>query len=269
MKTLVFSGVPDLRRRVNLVAATSLISLALQVIINVKSGITLTNAGACLLLLAMHALLLGSLYGALKPGRAYHALGVLSVTLWVLFSLGSYLLLSTGFVTIVCLVALAITNSIEADEIWIISFLLLMSAGTVFVYVRFYAHAAKMTGQLRKGNYVSSEKPEKWAAASAGAAGLVILMMTVLLIKSSTVTEMAQPGNVGLNRYTAQYANLMAGRDGGTATTILRYMTSLCQGVSFWAVYLLLKTFRLNWPGQKKAGKNVNDSGIKTINSGA
>ena len=255
MEMLDFSGVPDLRRKIKQVAVTSFISLALQVIIITRSGITLKNAGACMLLLVIHALLLWSLYEALKPGRAYRALGVLNVMLWALFTIGCFLLLSVGFLTIVGLVVLVIVRSIEADEIWIILFLLLMSAGTAVVYVKFYAHAAKMTGQLRKDKYVPSEKPEKWAAACAGAAGLAILMMTVLLFKSSTLTEMAQPGNVGLNRYAAQYATLMASRDGGTATTILRYMASLCQAVSFWAVYLLLKTLRLNWSEQKKAVK--------------
>ncbi len=249
MKKVHVSTIPGLKSRIDLITIFTLACLTLQAVYTVLGGITVFKAIVYLVSAGANVLLIYNLYATLKRERTFEALDAISKTLKVIFICACVFLGFMGLLVLLCIIILLIGGA-QAGEMWICTVLMAIPTAQMFIRVKYYNHTSKVAKQLENDEYDGSETPETWAIICAASYIVYLFVMLILTFATPAVTELDQSNN--LQRLMAQLADTITKRNNNMLINILTHVTGVLQCASCYAVYLLLKTVRLNMPVQKK-----------------
>lgn len=251
MKKVHVSTIPGLKSRIDLITIFTLAGLVLQGVNTAPGWITSGNVIMYLVVVGVNVLLIYNLYAALKRERTYAALGVISTTLKILF-IGMCVL--TGLFSLIVLLTLIsfnVADSAAGGVLVTIMVLLIVLAAMLVILAKFYRYTAKTAKQLRNDTYDGSKKPETWALVNA-AVSLAMLLLRLILV----FIPLMRLGNAIDQSSSTLSGYLTEALVNSGSINLLSSMPgmalSLCQCASFYCVYLLLKTVRLNMPVTKK-----------------
>ena len=251
MKKVHVSTIPGLKSRIDLITIFTLAGLALQGVNTAPGWITSGNVIMYLVVVGVNVLLIYNLYAALKRERTYAALGVISTTLKILF-IGMCVL--TGLFSLIVLLTLIsfnVADSAAGGVLVKIMVLLIVLAAMLVTLAKFYRYTANTAQQLRNDTYDGSKKPETWAFVNA-AVSLAMLLLRLILV----FIPLMRLGNAIDQSSSTLSGYLTEALANSGSTNLLSSLPgmalSLCQCASFYCVYLLLKTVRLNMPVPKK-----------------
>ena len=193
------------------------------------------------------------MYAVLRRERTYDALGVISTTLKVIFICICVLF---GLIILILLWTLIglITSGAAAGAgslLLMALAVLIISIAMLVIVTNYYRYAAKTARQLRYDEYDGSKKPETWTIVYL-VASLVLLLFqwTLILIVPTLFADALSESSSTLSGYLME--SLENSKRGIMLSDILSIASSLCQCASFYCVYRLLKTVRLNMPAAKK-----------------
>ena len=253
MKKVHVSTIPGLKKWIDLIAVFTLAGLVLQAVNTFSRGIRLISVIGYLLTLGVNLLLVFSLYAVLRRERTYNALGVLSTTLKVIFICICVL---AGLIILILLwnIIGLITSGVAAGAggLLLMALAVLIIVTAIFVILaKYYRYAAKTARQLRYDEYDGSNKPETWALVNAVVSLAVLLLLLILvLIMPKLVADTISESSSTLSGYLM--GSFALGKSGNLVRVLPDIALSLCQCASFYCVYRLLKTVRLNMPAAKK-----------------
>ncbi len=256
MKKVHVSTIPGLKKWIDLIAVFTLAGLVLQAAITFGGGIRLITVIMYLLTLGVNLLLVFSLYAVLKRERTYDALGVISTTLKVVF-IGICVLF--GLLILIILIFLLVSIGFVSSSVaagagsLLLMALAVLIIGTAMLIIvaKYYRYAAKTARQLRYDEYDGSKKPETWAFVNAVVSLVVLLFRSILvLIVPTLFADALSESSSTLSGYLME--SLTNSKRGVLLSDFLSIASSLCQCASFYCVYRLLKTVRLNMLVAKK-----------------
>ncbi len=253
MKKVHVSTIPGLKKWIDLIAVFTLAGLVLQAAITFGGGIRLITVIMYLLTLGVNLLLVFSLYAVLRRERTYDALGVISTTLKVIFICICVL---AGLIILILLwtiIGLITSGAAAGAGSLLLMALAVLIIGTAMLIIvaKYYRYAAKTARQLRYDEYDGSKKPETWAFVNAVVSLVVLLFRSILvLIVPTLFADALSESSSTLSGYLME--SLTNSKRGVLLSDFLSIASSLCQCASFYCVYRLLKTVRLNMPAAKK-----------------
>ncbi len=250
MKKVHVSTIPGLKSRIDLITIFTLAGLVLQAVNIFRGGIRLLTVVLYLVSLGINLLLVCNLYGVLKRERTYKALGVISTTLKVVFIgvcvfMGIFLLLGL-FCVIIFIIG-------RAETVMLLISIAFLPVGTtsIIIIAKFYRYTSKVASQLRNNEYDGSKKPETWALINAVSI-LVLMIIEFVLAYIAPRLIASLPSNGGETMTTMLMEMIPNEGSRSLLSSLMSVALSLLQCASCYAVYLLLKTVRLNMPVPKK-----------------
>ena len=250
MKKVHVSTIPGLKSRIDLITIFTLAGLVLQAVNIFRGGIRLLTVVFYLVSLGINLLLVCNLYGVLKRERTYNALGVISTTLKVVFIgvcvfMGIFLLLGL-FCVIIFIIG-------RAETVMLLISIAFLPVGTalIIMHAKFYRHTSKVASQLRNNEYDGSKKPETWALINAvSILVLMIIEFVLAYIAPRLIASLLSNGGETMTTMLMEMIPTEGSRS--LLSSLMSVALSLLQCASCYAVYLLLKTVRLNMPVPKK-----------------
>ncbi len=256
MKKVHVSTIPGLKKWIDLITIFTLAGFVLQAVNTFMREIRLITVILYLLTLGVNLLLVFSLYAVLKRERTYDALGVISTTLKVVF-IGICVLfgLLILIILIFLLVSIGFVSSSAAagagSLLLMTLAVLIISIAMLVIVTNYYRYAAKTARQLRYNEYDGSKKPETWAIVHLVASLVLLLFQRILvLIVPTLFADALSESSSTLSGYLME--SLEKSKRGIMLSDLLSIASSLCQCASFYCVYRLLKTVRLNMLVAKK-----------------
>ena len=250
MKKVHVSTIPGLKSRIDLITIFTLAGLVLQAVNIFRGGIRLLTVVFYLVSLGINLLLVYNLYGVLKRERTYKALGVISTTLKVVFIgvcvfMGIFLLLGL-FCVIIFIIG-------RAETVMLLISIAFLPVGTtlIIIHAKFYRYTSKVASQLRYNEYDGSKKPETWALINA--VSILVLMIIEFVLAYIAPRLIASLLSNGGETMTTMLMEMIPNEGSRSLlSSLISVALSLLQCASCYAVYLLLKTVRLNMPVPKK-----------------
>ena len=177
----------------------------------------------------------------MKNGGIYY----LALAMCVLTGLFSLIVLLT-------LISFNVADSAAGGVLVTIMVLLIVLAAMLVILAKFYRYTAKTAKQLKNDTYDGSKKPETWAFVNAAVSlAMLLLRLILVFIPLMRLGNAIDHSSSTLSGYLTE-ALVNSGSTNLLSSSIPGMALSLCQCASFYCVYLLLKTVRLNMPVTKK-----------------
>ena len=156
-----------------------------------------------------------------------------------------------SLIVLLTLISFNVADSAAGGVLVTIMVLLIVLAAMLVILAKFYRYTAKTAKQLKNDTYDGSKKPETWALVNA-AVSLAMLLLRLILV----FIPLMRLGNAIDQNSSTLSGYLTEALVNSGSINLLSSMPgmalSLCQCASFYCVYLLLKTVRLNMPVTKK-----------------
>ena len=122
----------------------------------------------------------------------------------------------------------------------------------IIIHAKFYRYTSKVASQLRYNEYDGSKKPETWALINAvSILVLMIIEFVLAYIAPKLIASLLSNGGETMTTMLMEMIPTEGSRS--LLSSLMSVALSLLQCASFYCVYLLLKTVRLNMPVPKKS----------------